>query len=379
MEHKRCNKGIFLGMLLLLGFLLVMPARPAMAAGKQLGDEFVIDLRGGTLKLPVNAETEAVYNTINAMNNNGVTSYDDSWDVDEFDLDKDGSKDLKITGSGGEIYTAVSGCSIKDKITLVINEQTLQALNDDGYDYYKKLTFRFPASIPIQISGASVSGLSDVEYTGAAQKPAIKVSLSDLVLQEGTHYKVEYSDNTKVGTATVKITGIGTCTGTITKTFLIKAKPKEETKVLPQPEPQPQPVTPAPVVNTVPAVKKGSVYTVSRRKYKVTNADMKGKGTVTLIGTTVKKSKLKKLTVPASVKIEGAQFKVTAIGSKAFKGFSKLKTITVKSSSIKSVGKNAIKGISKKAVIKVPKKKLKKYKKLFSSKTGFKKTMKIKK
>lgn len=40
---------------------------------------------------------------------------------------------------------------------------------------------------------------------------------------------------------------------------------------------------------------------------------------------------------------------------------------------------NAIKNIDKKATIKVPKKQLRKYEKLFKSKTGYKKTMKIKK
>ena len=43
------------------------------------------------------------------------------------------------------------------------------------------------------------------------------------------------------------------------------------------------------------------------------------------------------------------------------------------------VGKNAIKGINSKATIKVPKKQLKVYKKLFGKKTGFKKSIKIKK
>lgn len=70
---------------------------------------------------------------------------------------------------------------------------------------------------------------------------------------------------------------------------------------------------------------------------------------------------------------------VKKIGKEAFRGCSKLKKITIKSSKLKSVGKNAIKGIDKKATIKVPKKKLSKYKKLFKSKTGYKKTMKIKK
>ena len=175
--------------------------------------------------------------------------------------------------------------------------------------------------------------------------------------------------------------------------------------------------------NTGKKVEKGKSYTVNKLNYKVTNADMKGSGTVTLTGTTQKKAKLTKLTVPKTVKINGTVFKVTAIGTKAFNKFTKiksvtigdnvktigtsafagntkltkvtigkgvttigkaafsgdkkLKTITIKSTKLKSVGKNAIKSIDKKATIKVPKAQLKNYKKLFSSKTGFKKTMKV--
>lgn len=67
------------------------------------------------------------------------------------------------------------------------------------------------------------------------------------------------------------------------------------------------------------------------------------------------------------------------IGQNAFLNCKKLKSIEIKSSQLKSVGKNALKGINKNATIKVPKKQYKKYKKLFKSKTGYKKRMKIKK
>ena len=93
----------------------------------------------------------------------------------------------------------------------------------------------------------------------------------------------------------------------------------------------------------------------------------------------VTSKKLKKVTIQKTVTINGKKYKVTAIAKNAFKGCKKLKTITIKSVSLKKVGKNAIKGISKKAKIKVPKKYLKKYKKLFTKKTGFVKTMKVRK
>ena len=69
---------------------------------------------------------------------------------------------------------------------------------------------------------------------------------------------------------------------------------------------------------------------------------------------------------------------MTKIGKNAFSGCKNLNKITIKSAKLKSVGKNAIKGINSKATIKVPKKQLTTYKKLFKSKTGFKKSMKIK-
>ena len=125
-------------------------------------------------------------------------------------------------------------------------------------------------------------------------------------------------------------------------------------------------------------LKKGEVRTAGKLKYKVINPAADGTGTVTLIGTAAKKSKLKKVTVPAAVTLEGTKYKVTAIGAGAFKGCKKLKTITIKSLTIKSVGKKAIKGIYRKAKIKVPKAKLKAYKKLFKKKTGYTKKMKIK-
>lgn len=143
---------------------------------------------------------------------------------------------------------------------------------------------------------------------------------------------------------------------------------------------------------------KGATFTKSKYIYKITAKSGK-KGSVTLVGTTKKQ---KKISVPKTVKVGGITFKVTAIADKAFKGntkltsvtiganvtkigkesFSgckKLKKITIKSTGLKSVGKNAIKGIDKKTTIKVPKSKLKKYKNLFKTKTGYKKTMKIQK
>lgn len=140
----------------------------------------------------------------------------------------------------------------------------------------------------------------------------------------------------------------------------------------------------------------GYQKTIGKLVYKVT-----GKGTVTLVKPTSKA--IKKVTIPASVKIEGYTFRVTAVSAKAFAQCKKLKTvtlgvnvssigkqafknckkltkITIRSSKLKkgTVGAGAFKGIASKATIKVPKKKLKAYKKFLQNK-GIGKKVKIKK
>ncbi len=78
---------------------------------------------------------------------------------------------------------------------------------------------------------------------------------------------------------------------------------------------------------------------------------------------------LRKITIPSGV---------TKIGWGAFAYCHKLKYITIKSKELDMVKTNALKGIHKNAVIKVPKGKREAYRELFSPRTGYRKTMKIK-
>jgi uncharacterized repeat protein (TIGR02543 family) len=71
------------------------------------------------------------------------------------------------------------------------------------------------------IAGATIATIANVAYTGEAQTPALKVTLGDKELVEGTDYTVEYTNNTEVGCATATITGIGAYTGTNARNFVI--------------------------------------------------------------------------------------------------------------------------------------------------------------
>ena len=152
------------------------------------------------------------------------------------------------------------------------------------------------------------------------------------------------------------------------------------------------------------SIKVGDILTQKTIKYKVTEVNANGSGEVSLIRITKKKTdrKFKSLKIEDSIKINGKSFKITSIGSRAFSGYKYLKKITigknvakigkkafykckkvknlvVQSTKLKSVGNKAISEINKKAHIKVPKKRLSLYKKLFKTKIGYKRTMKIKK
>lgn len=124
------------------------------------------------------------------------------------------------------------------------------------------------------------------------------------------------------------------------------------------------------------SLKKGSVVTIGRAKYQITNISKKEVSYKRPVKKTIKKT-----SIPDKVffTINGKRtaFRVTAICSNAFAKCKRLKSIYI-GKNIRSIGKNAFKGIHQKAVITCSKKKLSAYKKLCKKKTGIKQTMKLK-
>ena len=73
-------------------------------------------------------------------------------------------------------------------------------------------------------NGTKVYGLKNKTYSGKSQTQKVTVKNSMMTLNSGSEYKVSYSGNKSVGTAKIRITGIGNYNGTITKTFKINPK-----------------------------------------------------------------------------------------------------------------------------------------------------------
>ena len=80
-----------------------------------------------------------------------------------------------------------------------------------------------------KVSDCKITVAKTVSYTGKKVKAKVVVKNGKTTLKEGTHYKLAYSSNKKIGTAKVKITGIekGGYKGTKTYSFkIVPAKPK---------------------------------------------------------------------------------------------------------------------------------------------------------
>lgn len=211
------------------------------------------------------------------------------------------------------------------------------------------------------ISKTKISALKTRAFTGKPLTQALTITYGGKKLVNGRDYTLTWKNNKNIGTASVTIKGKGKYNGSVTKKFRI-------------------------------TVQKNAVYTVSRLKYKISNADTSGKGTVVFTGATDKAAR-KALTIPTTVKIGGKNFRVTAIGGSAMSGAKKLTTLKLGSNVITigakafygciklsnvtifgtklttaKTGANAFKGIRSNCRFKVPASRVSAYKKLLRAK-----------
>ena len=143
---------------------------------------------------------------------------------------------------------AYDGKAKKPGVTVKLNGKTLK----NGTDYtvsYSNNTKVGTAKVTIKGKGnytgsvsktysiknnfkkATVSGISTKVFTGKNITQSITVKYNGKTLKKGTDYTVSYSSNKNIGTATVKVAGKGSYTGTITKTFKINPAKQEIQKL----------------------------------------------------------------------------------------------------------------------------------------------------
>ena len=125
-----------------------------------------------------------------------------------------------IVTYGGKALTQGTDYTVAYSNNTNVGTATVTITGKGNYTGSKSANFTITA---VNLSGASVSGISNKTYTGSAitQTPAVTYSGKTLTLN--TDYTVSYSNNTNAGTATVTITGKGNYTGSKSVTFTISA------------------------------------------------------------------------------------------------------------------------------------------------------------
>ncbi|MCI9092364.1 MAG: leucine-rich repeat protein [Coprobacillus sp.] len=96
---------------------------------------------------------------------------------------------------------------------------TINGYADTAADSYaRKYSFKMVKKYNM---AKAIVTVNSATYTGSALKPTVKVKYGNTTLVKDVNYTVSYTNNVNAGKGTVKITGKGNYTGTITKTFTI--------------------------------------------------------------------------------------------------------------------------------------------------------------
>lgn len=133
-----------------------------------------------------------------------------------------------------------TGKEIKPEVSVSFSGDTLHKNIDFGVTYannvnageadvtvkgkgdYKNFSNKVKFTIVTKsISSATIAPVADQAYTGSAITPELIVTDGTKLLVKDKDYTVSYSDNRREGTATVKISGIGNYSGSLTTEFRI--------------------------------------------------------------------------------------------------------------------------------------------------------------
>ena len=96
---------------------------------------------------------------------------------------------------------------------------TVTGINE--YSGSKQVSFNISKA---KMSSVSIAAIKNQTYTGKAIKPTLSVKLGTVKLTNGIDYTVKYTSNTKIGKATITLTGKENLTGSKKVTFKIIPK-----------------------------------------------------------------------------------------------------------------------------------------------------------
>lgn len=302
--------------------------------------------------------------------NKGVTDGSQIWYQN---IDNDAEQDAAPVAdtSHGTVYYGYQGCKTMGYSNTKLPDTPRHKLN---YTAEGNVLTGVCTDISLHTVTMTLTA-EDATYDGKEHKAVLNKTYSDTWKEAETDVdaKIIY---TRDGKPTTDLTSTGTIKASVTMggvvievMYTIKAAPTPTPAAAKAPE----------TTGTKIASKKGDTYKVT---------DTSGKIPEVELTKSAAKKKAKTVVIPKTVKVDGVNYKVTAIAEKAFAGNKKLKTViigadikkigakafykcvnlkkvTIQTTKLKakSVGAKAFAKIHKKAVVKVPKEKKKAYKK----------------
>ena len=126
---------------------------------------------------------------------------------------------VTVYNDGYVVPSSKYNVSYSNNVEVGIATVKVTSANSSYYTGSTTASFR----IKYGISKCSVT-VDSPTYTGSPVKPAVTIKKGNTVLKENVDYSLSFSNNTNAGTGTVKITGMGSYTGTATKSFTINPK-----------------------------------------------------------------------------------------------------------------------------------------------------------
>lgn len=217
---------------------------PVEFTGKEIKPD--VEIKDGQKVLSLNADYTITYNNnINAGYGVITLKFTGNYEGTKnilFEIKPKSADGVTYTYSTNESYT---GGEIKPGVVIVDGDYTLVPNEDFQLSYENnknvgtakiKISFKrnyygnhelvFSIS-KRQAADLTIEQIADKQYTGYKIEPELKITFGDITLIKNTDYKVTWSNNTTLGTASVSITFEGNYTGTRTATFRIVERSAE--------------------------------------------------------------------------------------------------------------------------------------------------------
>ena len=279
-----------------------------------------------------------------------------SGDIDTSKLEEAINNALKLNESD---YTAESWATMQTELSEAKDELSTphsQPAVDEAINHLNAaVSALVKKTVAISSSDVKLNTVTYV-YDGKAKNPTVSVKVNNNTLVKDTDYTVSYKNNVNAGTASVTVTGKGSYTSSVTKTFKISpksiSKPTSVTKV------SVKTYTGKQIKPSV-QIKIGTKTLSANKDYSVTYGVNKiGKGTITITGkgnyigkfvrtfsinprstTASVTSKSRKLIVSVAKKSEATKYQIAYSTRSDFKGAKILNTKSLKSSVKATAGK----------------------------------------